>query len=563
MGQTIIGTSDRYTQLICNHSSELIGDYPNITFRIHYNFQVRITGSGSWFWNGFNLSFHTTTHKVNLSLSGSGVTSGVLASGYIDLGIGGLSTTHVPGFGCSGPFSASGTVTESQTIATGSMTANLVSYGHNSAVINIALSSPRNYWYARIFNATDGTWALSTASNGQNTLSGLTPGKNYTFHVEMWRRDGSSYSSQVKVSFMTTGFSYLDGNVTNTIGNAITFPVRTYSDSFYTTIDVNFSPTIELDSVTVKSTNRVYNYSYTPSQSTLEQMYQRMPTLSATGYITLTTLANGAVIGSKSYSITFNINQNASTPVITSFNYIDTVQSAIDKTGNSKWVLQNVSKLQIKDIVANARNGASITNYRVSIGNNTVNSTSTSILVNNVVEANTGIYLTVIDSRGLQTTSHINFTRFISYTKLYFTDIGLTRVNDVEEQTTLSMKGWFDRLPIDNVDKNTALTFKYRYRASDSSTWSGYTTKAVNISGNQFSYSNVIGNFDSGTSYIFELVISDYFNTTTNESLLMKGTFELFIGDGYVEVNGKLDLTNAIIKMGSNEFEAKRLLYDK
>lgn len=562
MGQTIIGTSDAYTQLICNHSSELIGDYPNITFRIHYNFQVRITTSGSWYWNGFSLWFHTTPHKVNLSMSGG--TTGVLASGYIDLGIGGLSTTHVPGFGCSGPFSASGTISETQTIATGSMAANLVSYGHNSAVINIALSSPRNYWYARIFNATDGTWAISSASNGHNTLSGLTPGKNYTFHVEMWRRDGSSYSSQVKVSFMTTGFSYLDGNVTNTIGNAITFPVRTYNDSFSTNIEVYFSPMIKLQEVLVQSSGGVYNYSYTPSQAQLEMMYQRIPnTLSATGYIILTTYVNGSSIGSKNYGITFNINQNTSTPVITSFNYIDTVQSAIEKTGNSKWVLQSVSKLQIKDIVANARNGASITNYRVSIGNNTVNSTSTTILVNNVVEANTGIYLTVIDSRGLQTTSYIDFTRFISYTKLYFTDIGLTRVNDVEEQTTLSMKGWFDRLTIDNVDKNTALTFKYRYRASDSSTWSEYTTKAVTISGNQFSYSNVIGNFDSGTSYVFELVISDYFNTVSNESLLMKGTFELFIGDGFVEINGVLDLTNAKIRMNNNEFEAKRLLYDK
>lgn len=562
MAQNIVGTSDAYTQLICNTSSELIGDWPNITFRIHYNFQVRITGSGAWYYNGFRLVFHTNAHSVNLAISGSGVTSGVLASGYIDLGIGGQSTTHGPGFGCSGPFSGSGIAYETQTIPNGSMTSNLVSYDHNSCVINIAMSNPRNYFYAKIYEGTSGHVVINEAVNGNNTITGLTPGTNQLITIYLYNRAGDLITNQT-IKFMTTGFSYLNTKMpTNVIEKPITFQIGTYNDSFVTKVKVTCG-SITLREIDVKSSGLVYDFSYTPSASQLASMYALIPNaLSITGTITLTTYVNGSSIGSNSYNITYNVDTLSNVPVITSYDYVDTIQKAIDKTANRKWVLQSVSKLQINNIVASAKNSATINTYRVSIGNSTVNSTTTTILVNDVVESDTGIYLTVIDSRGLQSVKHIDFTRFIIYSKLYFTDVSLTRVNDVEEQTTLTMKGWFDRLTIDNVDKNLSLTFKYRYRESDSSTWSGYTTKAVTLNGNEFSYSNVIGNFDADTSYVFELLISDYFYSDTNESLLLKGSFEFFIGDGFVEVNGYLDLSNCKIKIGSNTFDAKYLLYD-
>lgn len=565
MATKTIDTTDAYTKLICTTSSELIGDYPNIKFRIHYNLKIKLTAYGSWYYNGADFWFHNTHHSVNLNLSfgSGGGTTGVLASGYIDLPISGVTTKHAPGFGCSGPFTASSTITESQTIATGTMTANLDSCGHDSAVINIALTSPRNYWYARIYNANTESWAISSASNGKNTISGLSPGTSYTFNVEMWSRSGSTYTKQIKISVTTTGFSYLDGNVTNTIGNAISFKVKTYSDNFSTRVSITYGSN-NLCTNDIVSSGKVYNFSYQPSEEQLSAIYNTIPnSLATNGTITLTTYINGVAIGSKSYTIKYNVDQNSSKPTIVSFDYDDIVQSSIDKTGNSKWVLQKVSKLQIKNIVANAKNAASITSYRVSIGNNVVNSTTSTINVNSVVEENTGIYLTVIDSRGLQSTEYMDFVRFIQYSSPYFTKIELRRTNDVEEVSSLTVEGSFNPLTIDGIDKNTSILFKYRYRESDSSTWSEYITKELTIDGNKLHYSNVIGNFDTGTTYVFELYVSDYFYSCVNQDMLMKGSFELFIGDGYVEVNGFLDLTNCKLRIGSNEFDAKYLLYDE
>ena len=540
MASFIVGTTDAYTQLICNTSSELIGNYPSITFRIHYNFQVRLTNYGSWYYNGFRLNFHNKSHSVNLACSfgSGGGTTGVLASGYVDLPIAGQTTNHAPGFSCSGPFSGNGIARESQTIPNGTLSSNIVSYNHNSCVINVSMSSPRNYFYTLIYNDTDKKVAIYSAANGNNTITGLSPGKSYLFYAELWCHDGTKKKS-VPIPFRTNGFSYLDANVTNTLGNSIAFAVKTYDDTFTTRVKVTCG-SIVVREVDVNSSGGVYNFAYAPTSAQLEDIYDLIPNaLSTSGTITLTTYVGGVAIGSTSYTITYNVNQTANVPVITSFDYVDTSQKAIDKTGNNKWVLQNVSTLQIKDIVASARNSATIKSYRVSIGDTVVNATTYPISVSTPVSSNSGVYLTVIDSRGLQTTKLLGFTKFISYQKPVISKFEAKRVNDVEESTSLVCEGTFDRLKIDNLDKNITIKMKYRFKASDVSSWSTYQEKVLTIVDNKFSYNNIVGQFDTGKSYDFELLIEDYFFGVGAYDLLVKSQFEFFIGDGLVEVNGE------------------------
>lgn len=540
MGQYIVGTSDRYTQLICNTSSELIGDYPSITFRIHYNFQVRLTNYGSWYYNAFRLNFHTNQHTVNLACSfgGGGGTTGVLASGYIDLPIYGQSTTHTPGFSCSGPFSGNGVATENQTIPNGTLSSNLVSYDHDSCVVNVVINNPRNYFYVKVIEGLQGHVVIGDAANGNNTIGGLVPGTNQLITLYLYNRAGGLITSQ-QITFRTNGFSYLDSNVTNTIDDPIAFAVKTYDDTFTTRVKVTCG-SIVLREVDVKSSGKIYNFAYAPINAQLSSIYALIPnSLSTTGTITLTTYVNGVAIGSTSYTITYKINETTNTPVITSFDYIDTSQKAIDKTGNNKWVLQNVSTLQIKDIVASAKNSSTIKSYRVSIGDTVVNDTTYPINVSTPIVSNSGIYLTVIDSRGLQATKLIAFTQFISYQKPVITKFEAKRVNDVEESTSIICEGTFDRLKIDNVDKNTAIKMKYRFKASDVSSWSTYQEKVLTITDSKFSYNNIVGQFDTGKSYDFELLIEDYFFGAGAYDLLVKSQFEFFIGDGLVEVNGE------------------------
>lgn len=200
MSRYEFATNDQHLHYVVNTSESIVGTYPYLKYRVAFNFQYYcLVGPASMYYNNLVSKFHTAELKSNVSFNlGTGQYSGVFGNGVIDLPWGSArSVAHTVGTGVSAYFSGSGNVVlPTLTIETGNLSASLVSIGEQSCVIKIDYSSPFNYYYARIYNVTDKTWAKSPADNGNNTITGLRPGESYTFHIELWGRDGKMYTQK-------------------------------------------------------------------------------------------------------------------------------------------------------------------------------------------------------------------------------------------------------------------------------------------------------------------------------------------------------------------------------
>lgn len=443
MAEKVIDTSDAYTKLVVNTRSELIGDYPNITFRIHYEMKIRLTASGSWSINNVDFWFHTAHNKVNLQCNFPyGGTTGVLASGHIDLGITGRLTSHAPGCGVgAGLFSGGSTIIETQTIGAGTLSSSLAYVSHDNVAISISYTSPRNYSYARIFNDTDGVWAISTASNGNNVITGLTPGKEYTFHIELWYRDGKSFYRQIKIKAKTTGFSYLEKDISITLGSRIEFDVCSYSDEFTNDIVVRYEDKIFYNALGVNTNNLKYTVDFEMQKEDINYVYDTIPkALSATGTIEITTYDGENMLGTTLYELLMDVDTDVCKPTLTSFAYRD-VSSAPNITNNNQTIVKNVSKVELYASNALARRGASIVSYSMLIGNESVTS-KVLPLKSEILTSNSGIQLTVTDSRGLQAFFYKPFTTFIDYDLITLDFIDARRKQDENgTEATLEFSG--------------------------------------------------------------------------------------------------------------------------
>lgn len=541
MGRHHIGTSiPKWWDYVVNTNEYITGSWPNLGYHIDFSFQwYSRANPGSIAVNNMDYKFHTSTQRVATHITvGSGQFSNAMCSGAFDLAwaTNSRSQMHVLGTSVSSSYiSGSGNIgVATLTIPEGSLSATLANVTHNSATVNISYTSPYNFWVVKIYNTT-GALYKDNCTNGANTITNLSPGKNYTFNVELWGRDGSVIVRR-QITLRTTGFSYID-STSVTIGKPLNVTLKTYDNSFTNTVTLKIGGNSYYTKSDIKSTNLQYPLSITFTEQQIQDIYKLIPNdLKIDGTLTIHTYENGGLLGTTENKITFNVDPSLNQPVIKNVTYKD-ISSAVDKTGNDQWVIEDISKVVV-NCQAESKNHATIKKYVVEIENNLYENNEGSISTNKLITSDTGIYVTVIDSRGLQTVIHEPYAKFIMYKKPEIISAEVTRINDVEESTRLKLKGRFDRLSINEIDKNITLLLKYRYKLTSSTTWETYVIKELNINNNEFTYDNIIQDFDADKAYDFEIYVSDYFYNTTNTATLLKGKFELFIGDGYVEVNG-------------------------
>lgn len=533
-------TSSAYVKARVNASSSIQGNWPNIMYRTNFYFQYYTTAWAYMRNIPITYTMHNKVTSQTVYFDVGKAVDPVWTSNMqtLDLPWGNArSLRHIPGVSISGGYTFSSTITLDQlTIPAGTLSASLSTVSQNSVTMNVSYTSPHNFWFVRIYN-TSGKLYVDGAINGKNEIKGLDPGKDYVFNIELWGRDGTQVLRR-QVSARTLGNSYTE-NKTITIGNSLPITVKTYSDTFTNNIKLMINGNQYYSKSDFKSTNLQYPLTITFTESQITSIYNIIPNaLSVKGSVIIDTYHNGILIGSSTSTVTFNVDASASTPLIDSVTYSD-VTTAKNITGNATWIVQDVSKIQVKCNAA-SRNGSTIKRYIVKIDDyENENSTST-INSSKIITANTGIYTTVIDSRGLQTTVYIPFVKFIPYEKPVLLEAQALRVNDVEKDMKIVLKGKFNRLSINGIDKNTTLTFKYRYKKTSITTWGSYVTKQLTVNNNEFSYNNIVEVLSIDDAYDIEITIQDYFNTIIEQVVLLKGMFELFIGDGKVEINGKL-----------------------
>lgn len=112
----------------------------------------------------------------------------------------------------------------------------------------------------------------------------------------------------------------------------------------------------------------------------------------------------------------------------------------------------------------------------------------------------------------------------------------VVRENGFEADSTLSIKGTYSPLVIDETAKNT-ITVKFRYKKSSSSEWSAWENRPVTLSNSNWTTSDLAKTFDNAAQWDIQVQAIDKLATTTVNLVLPMGIPKFFIGvDGRVAV---------------------------
>jgi len=275
-----------------------------------------------------------------------------------------------------------------------------------------------------------------------------------------------------------------------------------------------------------------------------DQLYMQMTNTNVmTGSIAVDTYSHGALLGTRSCTyVAYVVNSN---PSFTNFSYSDSNANSAALTGDASQIVQGVSTLQVTINGAKAINEAYISYYKVQYGSKVITSQSNIISFGSVPN-NDNIVVSVVDTRGNAYSQRIYLT-LIPYAAPVVSACTLQHINFIETGVILTVSGTYAHIMI--TKNHVAL--KYRYKATDSTTWTNYINIIPVLSSDSYSYAANIGNFDVSKSYNFEVVPYDYFYATVGAALLMTAKPELSIRKGRIGINkvpqqGALDIDGDI-----------------
>lgn len=195
--------------------------------------------------------------------------------------------------------------------------------------------------------------------------------------------------------------------------------------------------------------------------------------------------------------------------------YADTNNTVNAITGNNQHIVQNQSNLKITFTNASSKKESTISKYTITVNGTTKTVTSSGTVNFGKINASTNVeaVITATDSRGNTATAKKAIT-VIAWSPPILT-VDLKRLNNYEDETYLTVNSFFS-----SVNNKNSIEISNQYKESG-----GTYTSATAITNN----TKYTINCDKNKSYIFKISVADKFSTITNEYVLSKGKFPLFI----------------------------------
>ena len=314
------------------------------------------------------------------------------------------------------------------------------------------------------YRLNDGNW-IDLANSG--VISGLSANTSYKFAIRVRRTDSQLWTESWNVWQSTYAYPYCTEAPNFTIGNNVT--VKFYNPLNRT---IKIRMWSHVAQAFVSDLIQTNGTSYTGFSNIANNLYASIPNATESVYnIDVHYGDNKAVKSGGKYSII-----GTEVPIFSNFTYKDTNANVAAITGNDQVLVQNLSNLQVTVSSANkmvAQNSATAKKYIFSFGNITDSKNySTNDITSNLglvtTSGNTRLNVTAYDSRDKTKTVYkdINVMKYSKPT----INVTAERLNNWEDQTTLSISGTYERLTINDEDKNIIQNAKYRYRESGG-TW--------------------------------------------------------------------------------------------
>lgn len=222
------------------------------------------------------------------------------------------------------------------------------------------------------------------------------------------------------------------------------------------------------------------------------------------------------IIGSNTFYSTVDrtvtlVNGN---PTFANFTYKDTNAAVISVTGNNQIILKGLSNLEVEisssnKMIANKKSNEKsyiTTVDKLNVSTNYSDSDLVIDLGNLSVSGSQRLTVRAYDSRN-NSTAVSKDIYVIDYDKVVINATAL-RLNNFENATTLSISGNYSSILINNEEKNSLSSIKYRYRETGG-TWNEWEDLTFTVQNYAFVCENVILDLDNSKSFEFEIKAID------------------------------------------------------
>lgn len=296
------------------------------------------------------------------------------------------------------------------------------------------------------------------------------------------------------------------------------------------------------------------------------------------GTIYADTYNGNTYIGTKSCKFTCSVT-NAN-PVFENFDFEDVNQKTLALTDNRTTIIPRYSTVHLSispSDKAIAQKYSTISKYRVSTGTSSIDMTYSETETESVEFTPQSGILNVyaIDSRNNSTLVTKNSDYVVNYQDLIKNNISVTRQNGVSEFANLKLDGIIDlaQFGINKTDFspiiNKITQAKYRYKTTDSNTWSQYEDITLTVNNNgEFSYNGLVQGdlpnygFDINNSYNFEVYVEDELSNVTFTANLNSGIPNIALHKNGVGIMGKYNETEGgLLQVAGKKILTPYVLY--
>lgn len=352
-------------------------------------------------------------------------------------------------------------------------------------------------------------------SSGTFTVNGLSSNTNYTIYGDFKRADSGLWATtKPSVNMSTYAYPYCNSTPNFIIGNSLTLGLY---NPLGRSVKVNIIGA-DGSQCTEDTTTGTSLTGYT-NETCKNNFYKSIPNSNTGKYKVKVTY--GSVVNTANNGNTYSTNANECSPVFSTFTYKDSNTNVTAITGNDQILVKGLSTLYVMIASANkmtTKRSATPKNYNITCDtlNKNVDYSTNNIEVSVGAIANAGnkrINVKAFDSRNNNATAYKDIT-VLDYNKPVI-NASVKRLNDFENQTTLSISGTFTKVLINNVNKNTIKTIQYRYRET-SGNWSNWTTVTFTLNDNKYSCNDVILSLDNTKSFEFEIKVTDNLDSNTS-----------------------------------------------
>jgi hypothetical protein len=374
-----------------------------------------------------------------------------------------------------------------------------------SVICNWNLDATCNGWQ---YSVNGGGW--KDFDNSQAIINGLSPNTTYTFKVRIRRKDSGLWSETDTVKQTTYDYPHCTNSPNFTIGDALTLDFynplgRTFSVIGYSKVDNSGIFGDETNKTRLVGFNDEIQKGF---------QYASIPNAQEGEYKVV--VEYNGVKRTRDSGNKYKV-RGTEVPTINAFSYFDDNDDVVAITQNNQHIVQNKSILKASFEAATPNFGAgSIAKYIVECNGKREEVTAAGNHPLGTVDGvrNCDLTLTVVDSRGLSATKTIDVT-MIAYSEPSAV-VTLERKNNHEDETYFSVDG-----SVSSVDGKNTMAIEYRY-------------KALNGEYNSFEpigdREKLTFSFDKNNSYIFNIVVTDAFDSKFDkEYVLYKGVFPFFI----------------------------------